>query len=463
MDIEDIRGILASLPKDSTAAVAIKDLAGRYVFANREYGHYAGTAQEDVVGRVDDELFGADQAAVLHAGDQNALAGRTGVSAEVRIVRNGTDLAYMMTRFPIFDEDRRPIALGIVAMDMSQQRRRMMEMERALEATGKDIDQLRHAIRSLEEQAGTDRLTMAWNRRRFAEEIEVEIHRSSRYGHPLSLLLFDLDHFKAINDRYGHQKGDQVLVEVTARVRDAIRKTDSLTRWGGEEFVVLMPNTSLHYARLLAERIRAHVASVAIAGLGTVTVSLGVAEYLPTDTQCDWLERADQAMYRAKRNGRNRVEYDESHGEIAITEHIESGFVRLIWRESFLSGHPLIDRQHQGLFKISNELLEAVLSGRPDDETSQVVARLLEDVKQHFEDEEHILADLAYVELPQHAAEHGRLLTRGLELAQAFEAGTLSPGQLFQFLAYDVVTRHILRADRGYFPLTANPASASPS
>jgi diguanylate cyclase (GGDEF)-like protein/hemerythrin-like metal-binding protein len=316
--------------------------------------------------------------------------------------------------------------------------------------------QLREVVESLEQLASTDLLTNAWNRRRFEEAVEGEIHRFHRYGHPVSLMLLDIDHFKKVNDNYGHQEGDRVLKQVADSIFATIRKSDSLTRWGGEEFIVLMPNTGLSFASTLAERIRAHIAAQSFPPVGGVTVSIGVAEYQPSASYEDWLDRTDRAMYTAKRDGRNRVEVDATASSApAVVEHFEGHFVQLIWKNAFLSGNDLIDSQHQGLFRVANELLDAVLSGRPTDEISMVVTRLLADVVQHFKDEEGILAELSYPGLADHAGEHARLVAKALELAEAFKGGTLSVGSLFQFLAYDVVTRHMLGADREFFPYTS--------
>ena len=165
-------------------------------------------------------------------------------------------------------------------------------------------------FRSLEQLASTDLLTTAWNRRHFEQAVEGEIQRSNRYGHPVSLLLLDIDHFKRINDSYGHPVGDQVIREVANCIRSVIRLSDSLTRWGGEEFIILMPNTGLSSATVLAERIRESIATHDFEGIGKVTASLGLSEYVPSDSLDEWLDRADRAMYRAKDKGRNRVEVD---------------------------------------------------------------------------------------------------------------------------------------------------------
>lgn len=309
---------------------------------------------------------------------------------------------------------------------------------------------------ALEQLASTDLLTNAWNRRHFEEAVAGEMHRAQRYGHPVSLLLLDIDHFKRVNDTFGHSEGDRVLREVADRVRAVIRLSDSLTRWGGEEFIVLMPNTGISSATTLAERIREGLAARPFKEVGQVTASIGVAEYLPSASRDEWLERADRAMYRAKEGGRNRVEVDPARSEAsAISEHMEGTFLKLVWSKIYLCGNPLIDAQHEHLFHLCNDLLVAFLSGRPVDEVSVLVTGLLSDVVQHFQDEERILGERGFPGLAEHAAKHADLLAKAMEAHSAFDSGTLSLGSLFQFLAQDVVALHMLKADREFFPLMA--------
>lgn len=218
---------------------------------------------------------------------------------------------------------------------------------------------------------------------------------------------------------------------------------------------MLTPNSGLSNAYILAERTREKIASHIFEAVGNVTVSIGVAEYLPAESSNQWLNRADHLMYKAKEQGRNQVEFDTARAPgPVITEPIEGAFVQLVWKDAFLSGNRRIDEQHRDLFHVSNELLDAVLSRRDNDEISVIVTRLLDSVVQHSQDEEAILAELKFLGLPEHAAEHARLMAEALDLAKEFNAGTLSVGSLFQFLAYDVVSLHMLGADREYFPLT---------
>ena len=168
----------------------------------------------------------------------------------------------------------------------------------------------------LELLATRDSLTSALTRRSMNEAIDQELHRSKRNQRHMALLVMDLDHFKAVNDKYGHQAGDQVLVRFVDSVNRLLRQPDQLGRFGGEEFVALLPETSLAEARLVALRIRDAAAAPSAAGsepaLQSVpfcTVSIGITtNALTADTVDTLVARADAAMYRAKANGRNRVE-----------------------------------------------------------------------------------------------------------------------------------------------------------
>ena len=167
----------------------------------------------------------------------------------------------------------------------------------------------------LKQLATTDTLTGVCNRRRFDEMLANEIQRATRFATPLSLILFDIDHFKRVNDTYGHQTGDQVLIQLAVTVGSAIRATDLLARWGGEEFVLLLPGSDQNAARVLAEKLRLRVASQDFSDVDRITCSFGVAAWEPHDTADALLKKADDALYRAKKNGRNRVEIMLPAGE----------------------------------------------------------------------------------------------------------------------------------------------------
>lgn len=153
-----------------------------------------------------------------------------------------------------------------------------------------------------------DSLTELLNRQAAEHVYEREHARASRHDLPLSVLMFDIDHFKSINDRYGHERGDRVLRRVTELVRRQLRNSDTLVRWGGEEFVIIAPHTSGELAERLGEKLRAALEKARAGIPEPVTISIGVSPCLGSDSLQSAVDRADAALYRAKRDGRNRVE-----------------------------------------------------------------------------------------------------------------------------------------------------------
>jgi diguanylate cyclase (GGDEF)-like protein/PAS domain S-box-containing protein len=160
----------------------------------------------------------------------------------------------------------------------------------------------------LKQLATTDTLTGICNRRHFDEVLASEIDRAARFSSPLSLILFDVDHFKRVNDTFGHHAGDRVLTQLAVVVGNTIRAVDLFARWGGEEFVVLLPGSDLNAGRLIAEKLRMAIEKQAFSDVGQVTCSFGVAEYVPGDSMDTLMKKVDRCLYHAKASGRNRVE-----------------------------------------------------------------------------------------------------------------------------------------------------------
>lgn len=163
-------------------------------------------------------------------------------------------------------------------------------------------------------QAITDALTGVFNRRGLFQQGEFELRRARRINRPFCAMIFDIDHFKRINDHYGHKVGDEVLQKLAERCQNTSRTVDLISRYGGEEFVILLPETNLESAARVAERLRQSIMNEPFktnAGALRLTVSLGIAEAKETDSLHTLIERADVALYKAKNAGRNRVVFDE--------------------------------------------------------------------------------------------------------------------------------------------------------
>ena len=168
--------------------------------------------------------------------------------------------------------------------------------------------------KELEKLATTDPLTGAKNRRYFLQFFEQEISRLQRYNKPFALLLLDIDHFKTINDKHGHDMGDKVLKTLVVDSLSVLRDSDIFARWGGEEFIILLPESNTHEASTVAERLRSKLSKAEIRGkegaLITYTVSIGMRVVNQKETDLDinvLIREADESLYMAKKKGRNRV------------------------------------------------------------------------------------------------------------------------------------------------------------
>jgi diguanylate cyclase len=195
--------------------------------------------------------------------------------------------------------------------------RQMRDTHKALEErltlSKTEIGHLQQSLEAIRAESLTDPLTGLGNRKYFDRSIDMAVQNALASGEPLSLLMFDIDHFKSFNDSYGHLTGDQVLRLVGMSLKQTIRGQDITARYGGEEFAVVLPNTALRHALTVADHIRRAVVAKELKKkstgeiLGRVTISVGVSMLKPDDDTHSLLERADACLYAAKRNGRNRV------------------------------------------------------------------------------------------------------------------------------------------------------------
>jgi diguanylate cyclase (GGDEF)-like protein len=167
-------------------------------------------------------------------------------------------------------------------------------------------------LKEMEHLAITDALTKLYNSRQFFRQIKTEIERNERYQHHLSLLILDIDHFKYYNDTWGHLEGDKVLMAIGRIINSCMRSMDTAYRYGGEEFAVLLPETGLKKACVVGYRIKDLIGQEVFTPEPGVqqSISIGVSEIRPGEDGISFIRRADQALYRSKQNGRNRLTYD---------------------------------------------------------------------------------------------------------------------------------------------------------
>lgn len=188
--------------------------------------------------------------------------------------------------------------------EYSDQTRQLRAFSHLVSVANKDQEE---SLAEQERLANTDLLTDLYNRRKIMDLLESEVQRAQRYGRGFSIILFDIDDFKDINDQHGHQAGDQVLTQLGHLIREQARDTDLCARWGGEEFLIICPETSVEGAYKIADRIRVATERTQLIPDQQLTVSMGVTEFTPEDSVDDLLHRADKGLYHAKGEGKNQI------------------------------------------------------------------------------------------------------------------------------------------------------------
>ena len=315
-------------------------------------------------------------------------------------------------------------------------------------------ERLQERITELESLSATDPLTGAWNRMQLERLVDVEISRAMRSGQPVTLVLLDLDHFKRVNDDYGHLTGDGVLKEFASRIQERMRHTDSLFRWGGDEFVVLATSVGYRGGAALAEGLRRTIAVKPFAEVGSITASLGVTEYTEGENAEGWFQRTDQALYAAKSAGRNRIHIDRQGSSDLLANGVGTGMLRLYWLEAYECSEPTIDAEHRELFDRGNALIAAAIEKQS--EPGLLLAALdstLAHLGEHFKNEEALLGQHGYAQLAEHQRAHADLLRQADEIKVAVKDGGATLGHLVNFLVKGVIAEHILKSDRDFHPL----------
>jgi diguanylate cyclase (GGDEF)-like protein/hemerythrin-like metal-binding protein len=297
----------------------------------------------------------------------------------------------------------------------------------------------------LEDLAMLDPLSKLYNRNKLEIDFEHIVELSNRQGDIASILLMDIDHFKQINDQFGHDVGDQVLVSTSQVITNLLRADDRVYRWGGDEFLILTPHTDLNGASRLAQRIIDKMGLTTFPKDMKISVSIGCAQHFQYESKADWFKRVDLTLYKAKQAGRNRYEV------WANKDVLPSSIAKLIWNESFESGHAEIDLQHQGLVRLSNELYDQLGSADSLANMDSILDRVQIELSDHFAYESNEMLTMRFPLAEEHRKIHEKLLGDYVALREQLRKGTVNLGAFFNFVSVRIVAEHIIKEDTKFF------------
>lgn len=296
----------------------------------------------------------------------------------------------------------------------------------------------------LEKKYILDRFTGIYTREYFNLRVQEEFSHSRRHGHAISMIYFDLDHFKKVNDEFGHAAGDKVLLKVVDCVKKVIRTEDVFSRWGGDEFILLLPFTELKEAEFISERIRTEIESLEISQLYGVTASVGCSQWTKMEYLESWFARTDKALYTSKNTGKNKVTVNDHERETDI-------LVKVVWDNAWNCNHPVIDEEHRSLLDRCNSIIESSLGKASFNETLRNVDAFLQEIEQHFASEIAILEDIGYPHVNEHENLHNNILKRSREIYDKTFHNNITSVELFSFLLNEVVESHLRNEDVKYF------------
>ncbi|HET6784665.1 MAG TPA: diguanylate cyclase [Erysipelotrichaceae bacterium] len=311
--------------------------------------------------------------------------------------------------------------------------------------TTQSVIKLELKNKELSELALVDNLTNLSNRHYFDHDIEFLIASTNRNKTKMTMFMIDLDRFKLVNDTFGHSVGDDVLKQTSQILRNSVRASDRVYRWGGEEFIIITPETNHSQAEIVAEKICQNFRDSEFDVIGNITVSVGFSSYDHDEYIEDWFKRVDLALYQAKQTGRNRwVSWLDD-------EQLPVHFNRFIWTIEFESGNAEVDNDHKLLAEYVNQLHDLIIEHYPIDTIHEFIFKMNKHIQNHFVKEEAILAKYNYKDYTEHRAIHHRILSEYQIIVKKAINGDISLGALMSYLVEKVLMHHILDEDKQFF------------
>ncbi len=324
----------------------------------------------------------------------------------------------------------------------------------------RDITERKKAENEIRSMAFKDPLTQLPNRRFLIDELQRILGQVTNRPKHMALLFIDLDHFKPVNDQYGHEIGDWLLIEVGKRMQLNVRSSDIVARIGGDEFIIFLPIISdENNAITIAQKIKDNLIMPFMIQDGTkiqISCSIGIAIFPDHgDTANTLLKKGDLAMYFAKASGKNKIQvYQDSQADNVTDKDIQ---MRLFWKKGYECGISQIDEEHKELFRLTSEVISEMMHKEITPvEFQNKFAEFMAHIQNHFEHEEKILSDCEYQELQQHKEIHKNLVARANTLYSDVIKNKITVGLLIDFMIEELVRGHILKEDRKFFYLFRN-------
>ncbi len=278
--------LLHTVINSSDDLIFYKDCQLRYLGCNKSFENLVAQKEAEIIGKTDFELFEKDLAQIFRKEDFEVLDSNNLITTSEWLIFKNKKILFQTKKIPFRYKDKKKNGILGIARDLTN----LYEIQE-----------------KLKEQAYYDELTKIFNRKAYNERIQEKFDLYDRYKTDFTIAMYDLDDFKYINDTYGHDIGDKVLIEITNEVKSIIRKTDFLFRVGGEEFVIIFAKTLLDEAYNIAEKIRIDISEMQIIENRKITISMGITQTIPNDNAQSIYERVDKLMYKSKRNNKNQT------------------------------------------------------------------------------------------------------------------------------------------------------------
>ena len=310
-----------------------------------------------------------------------------------------------------------------------------------------NIKRENNKLKKIAIESARDQLTGLFNRNYFEKKVIPKVQKALQNQEIVSLLMLDIDHFKEVNDTFGHNAGDVLLKEIASRIVAIVKNQDVAIRWGGEEFIIILFQTNINIATMVAERVRADIEKYDFScvpeaqGINQVTVSIGVAEKNTEEDISEWIKRADKALYRAKRISRNCIQI--SYDVMSLK--------KINWEPLLECKNVQINHDHKKLLNLVNKLIEEFYGDNKEKVFETVYDQILEETTRHFDKEEKILITTLYPLLENHKLIHQAIVDEALEVRKSLADHENGHAEVIEFLAGRVVMGHMLSEDTKFF------------